>query len=299
MGLRLIGVPTSAGAYGVGQEQAPRALRDCGLVDSIEVDLVDHGDLPVTPFRPDPSHRRSQNVDTVAEVATAVRDVVAAAVADGDTPLVIGGDCTITLGVVAAITAARPDASLAYFDGDVDMSTPETTQSGILDAMGVAHLLDLGGADARLAALGVRRPLIRGDRMALIGFEADDLSREHEDTLKRHGVGLFPASELRRDLAMTLERIDRLLGPAPRIVHFDVDAIDSIECPLAEYPHFNAGVGMDTASQVLSSLCDTPHLVAMVVTEVNPRRDPDGIYLPELTAMIAEALNRAATPRLP
>ena len=33
--LGLIGVPTSAGAFAPGQEQAPRALRDAGLVESL------------------------------------------------------------------------------------------------------------------------------------------------------------------------------------------------------------------------------------------------------------------------
>jgi arginase len=78
-------------------------------------------------------------------------------------------------------------------------------------------------------------------------------------------------------------------------VHFDDDAIDSIECPLAEYPHFNSGVSMDTASRVLSRVCSTPELAALVVTEVNPRRDPDRVYMPQLIAMIAKALDQTGT----
>ena len=292
MRLRLIGVPTSAGAYGVGQENAPRVLRECGLVDSIEADMVDFGDLPITPFRPDEQNRRSQNIETVVEVAGAVRDVVGEALADGDVPLVIGGDCTITLGVVAAVTAVMPDAVLAYFDGDVDMSTPETTESGVLDAMGIAHLLNIDGADPRLAGLGADAPLIGGDRLALIGFEVDDLSEEHASILEEHGVRRFPASELREDLSAALARIDRFLGANPRIVHFDVDAIDSIELPLAEYPHFNAGVSVETASRVLTHLCNTPQLAALIVTEANPRRDPDGVYMPRLSQLISMTLNQ-------
>jgi arginase family enzyme len=33
--LALIGAPTSAGAFAPGQEQAPRALRDAGLLDAL------------------------------------------------------------------------------------------------------------------------------------------------------------------------------------------------------------------------------------------------------------------------
>lgn len=269
-------------------------LRNHGLIDLLEIDVIDSGDAPVRQFRPDAGHRRSQNIETVAEVAAEVRDAVAQALVDGDVPVVIGGDCTITLGVVAGITAIVPDATLAYFDGDVDMSTPETTRSGILDAMGVAHLLNVPGADARLADLGPRIPMIDGERLALIGFEAEDVTPEDAELLEQCGVGRFPASDLRADLANTLIRIEEFLGDSPRIVHFDVDAVDSTEMPLAEYPHFNSGVGVEAAQRILGHLCATPRLAGLVVTEANPRRDPDQIYVPLLARMVAGALNRYA-----
>lgn len=294
MRLRLIGVPTSAGAYGVGLEHAPQALRDCGLVDSIQVEVVDAGDLPNTPFRPDSANRLSQNIESVVAVARNVSEIVGEALDDGDVPLVIGGDCTITLGVVAAVMEVLPDATLAYFDGDVDMATPETTASGVLDGMGVAHLLNVEGVDTRLAELGSDTPLIRGESLALIGFEASDLSEDHETLLEERGVGLFPASRLRDNLSATLDQIDEFLGPRPRIVHFDVDAVDSIELPLAEFPHFNTGVSVETAAKILERLCATPEFAALVVTEANPRRDPNHHYIPVLARLIANALNPRA-----
>jgi arginase len=294
MRLRLIGVPTSAAAYGVGQELAPQALRDCGLVGLIDIELVDGGDLTKTPFQPDPDNPRAQNIESVVAIAREVSDVVGTALEDGDVPLVIGGDCTITLGVVAAVVAAMPDATLAYFDGDVDMSTPETTRSGVLDAMGVAHLLNVEGVDPRLAGLRSDKPLIRGEKLALIGYEAGDVPEEHGRLLKDRGVGLFPASRLRTDLSATLDSIDAFLEAGPRIVHFDVDAVDSIELPLAEFPHFNAGVSVETTGEVLKRLCKTPQLAALVVTEANPRRDPNSNYMPVLARLIADSLNTHA-----
>jgi arginase len=45
--LGVIGVPSSAGAYAPGQEKAPQALRDAGLLAGLRaagVEVVDHGD---------------------------------------------------------------------------------------------------------------------------------------------------------------------------------------------------------------------------------------------------------------
>jgi arginase len=135
----LIGVPSSAGTHGVGLEKAPLQLRRAGLVDRLldaGLDVVDDGDLPLALYRPRSPDRTQQNLDQVVAVAGRVADRVAHTVATGRIPLVLGGDCTITLGVVAGLLRHHPGLGVLYFDGDVDLSTPATTQSGILDAMG-------------------------------------------------------------------------------------------------------------------------------------------------------------------
>ena len=78
-------------------------------------------------------------------------------------PLVVGGDCTITLGVVAGFARHGADVGLLYFDGDADLSTPASTGSGVLDSMVVAHLLCEGAPE--LTGLGPRVPLLAADRL--------------------------------------------------------------------------------------------------------------------------------------
>ena len=109
-GWTMIGVPSSAGAHHAGQELAPAALRKAGLLDRLEaagVTVTDSGDLPTTEFQVDHEHRTARNLAAVVRVATEVADAVAAVVGAGGRPLVVGGDCTITLGVVAGLRRAR------------------------------------------------------------------------------------------------------------------------------------------------------------------------------------------------
>ncbi|HLQ54054.1 MAG TPA: arginase family protein, partial [Streptosporangiaceae bacterium] len=100
----IIGVPSSAGAHHAGQERAPAALRQAGLPDRLRAaGLVvdDAGDLPGAVFAVDHDHAGARNLPAVARVARETADAVAAAAGAGRLPLVIGGDCTITLGVIA------------------------------------------------------------------------------------------------------------------------------------------------------------------------------------------------------
>ena len=62
-----------------------------------------------------------------------------------------------------------PDAALVYVDGDADLATPQTTSSGVLDAMGIAHLLRL--ADTPLAQLDGRQPMLSPGRTVLAGYD--------------------------------------------------------------------------------------------------------------------------------
>src|SRR5918992_419941 len=100
--LTVIGAPTSAGAYAPGQEKAPEAFRRHGLIPALERagwQIRDIGDIPYFRWRPDPGNPKSMNLGAVRDVATAVSRHVARAIADRDAVLVLGGDCTIALGV--------------------------------------------------------------------------------------------------------------------------------------------------------------------------------------------------------
>jgi arginase len=111
----MIGVPSSAGAHHAGQERAPAALRAAGLIGRLRaagLPVADAGDLPVVAFEADHDHPGARNLAAVAGVARRVADAVAAVVASGRLPLVVGGDCTITLGVIAGFRRVHPDVGL-------------------------------------------------------------------------------------------------------------------------------------------------------------------------------------------
>ena len=146
--LVLIGAPTSAGSYAPGQEAAPRVLRELGLVDALRAagrEVVDAGDGPLQVWRPDretssgaePGRgRRRRCVRSQTRATKALQ-------ADADL-LVIGGNCTVALGVMSAL-ADEPPAGLLYIDRHFDLNTPHSTTDGALDWMGMAHALDLPG----------------------------------------------------------------------------------------------------------------------------------------------------------
>lgn len=297
----VVGVPTSAGTHHAGQERAPAALRAHGFVTRLRelgVDTCDDGDVSGEVFWADLEHPAARNLAAVVRVARRVADTVAACVAEGRVPIVLGGDCTITLGAMAGVQRNHPGAGLLYVDGDADLST-SVRGSGVLDATGVAQLLGL--ADTELAGLGPATPMLAPERLVLVGYDATDAETFYPGVLADHpGLVHFTDAELReapedvaaRAIAAVTAHSDAV------VLHFDVDAVDSGDLPLANFPHNGTGVPLATAARALARLAAVPGLAAFVLTEVNPGHDPSGAqlcrYVDAVTSALAEALARAA-----
>ncbi|MGO9783691.1 MAG: arginase family protein [Streptosporangiaceae bacterium] len=297
--IAVIGAATSAGSHHAGQERAPAALRAAGFVTRLAdagLDVTDAGDVVTAAFTPDEPAATARSLATVVQVAGTVADAVAQALAGGRLPVVLGGDCTITLGVLAGVQRHAPDAGLLYFDGDADLATPATTSSGVLDAMGAAHLLGL--ADSPLARLGPRFPMLPSSRLIQFGYDETDPDSNPAGALQAAG-GLvrFTGPQVRADPAGCAARaVAALAGAADGVVvHFDVDAVDSADLPLANFPHYGLGVPLAAAAEVLPVFYRMPGLLAAVFTEVNPSYEPSGAALARYVDATAGALTAALT----
>jgi arginase len=292
--ISVLGVPTSAGSHNPGQEKAPAAWRAAGLIEALRaagLDVEDRGDLPVEPFRPVSPVDGLRDADRVAGIARQVAVSVASIREAGRLPLVLGGDCTITLGVLAG---SGSGGGLVYFDGDADLHTPAVagsaqTGSAVADTMGMTHML--GGGSPRLARLGSRYPLLGPGQVVLFGFDPAELDTfQWTEVASRHlyaapapAVRADPAGEARRALRYLDRRCDSYL------VHFDVDVLHTGAFPLANFPHF-AGLGLDEASTCLDEFTSGEKFGGLVITEVNPGNDPSGELLGALVKTVAGAL---------
>jgi arginase len=268
------------------------AVRAAGIVERLRdlgVEVEDHGDLPAYPFAADPANPSKQNVTRVIEVVGRVAEAVGELLDAGGTPLVIGGDCTITLGVVAAYVRRMPGVGIMYFDGDIDVATPETTTSGILDTMGMSHLLGRGVPE--LAWVGDRVPLLAADHIVAFGYDEREPTAEQRAWLSSQGVDCRPANGMTDAAEEALAAWTRLATRSESVLlHFDVDVIDSTDLPLADFPHFNEGLRFDAAMAALRTFCSQPAFAGLVITEINPLRDPDGKLLARFIEPLTEAL---------
>jgi arginase len=276
----VIGVPTSAGAFAPGQEQAPQALREAGLVEALRsgLEVRDHGDREIWRWRPDRENRRAQNLATVVEIVQDTTRRVSDSIAEGEVTLVLGGDCTVGIGTVAAHVSTGERVGLVYFDAHADLNVPESVHEGALDWMGMAHMLGEQGAVSELVNAGVRAPLLDADQVLLFGWDPEQSTAFEREVIERRGISVLAVDEVAaepdaaaaRARELMESRCDRLL------VHYDVDVIDFTDTPLSENWGRNQGLAYETAMRALDVLLESPRLAALTVTELNPDHAEQG-----------------------
>jgi arginase len=295
--LSLLGVPSSAGSYAAGQDQAPAALRDAGLIEALNdagLPVRDHGDLPEQIWRPDRQRPFAQNVDQVTACLQELADRLAPLFAEGDTVLVLGGNCTIALAIMAGLrglNAGQP--GLLYVDRHFDLNTPESTTDGALDWMGLAHALALPGTVGALTEAFGPRPLLQPGQVAWLGVDADWATAWEREQADRLRLQVSTSAMLAGDPRGSAMTALGVLPSGPLAVHIDVDVLDFTDAPLAENTDGrNTGPTLDQLARALPPAASDPRLRALSIGELNPTRsagDPDAIprFIRMLTATLS------------
>ena len=267
-------------------------LRELGLVEALRAagrEVIDAGDGPLQVWRPDRENPRAMNLTAVVEAVQAVAAAVTQAIeADADV-LVIGGNCTVALGVMAAFTG---EAGLLYLDRHFDLNTPHSTTDGALDWMGMAHALDLPGATPELANASGRRPLLTPAQVWFAGVDpsaATDFEREQAAQLDLRWCS---SEDLIRAPEVVVADALEYLPAGPLGVHVDVDVLDFTDAPLSENTDGrNTGPSLTVLTHVLEIACHDPRFRALSIGELNPARaagDPDTLH--RFIATLATAL---------
>jgi arginase len=152
----------------------------------------------------------------------ALYERVARAVADeraaGRVPVVLSGDCTTSLGVVAGLQRAGVDPALVWFDAHGDVQSPETSTSGYLGGMPIRQLV--GGADRTTPDALALRPVAEADVVLVDGRDLDPPEAE-----------FLAGSAIRQVAADAVPVPDR-----PCYLHVDVDVADPAELPGLLFP---------------------------------------------------------------
>ncbi|TXI44350.1 MAG: arginase [Lysobacter sp.] len=289
----LIGAPTDIGAGHRGARMGPDALRIAGLGEALiarGVDVIDRGDLrgPANPWLPPIDGYR--HLDQVVAWNKALMEAVAAELAQGRMPIVLGGDHCLGIGSITAVAdhCRRTGKRLRvlWLDAHADFNTSQVTPSGNVHGMPVACLCGLG-PDA-LVKLGGSAPAMRPEDIRQIGIRSVD--PDEKRLVKDYGLDIYDMRYIdevgmKRAMEEALEDLD---DDTHLHVSFDVDFLDPGIAP-GVGTTIPGGPNYREAQLVMEMIADTGRMASLDIVELNPALD-NGNGTAELAVDLVESL---------
>ena len=299
--VRLIGFPMDLGAARRGVDMGPSAIRIAGAAERLcdlghIVDESRNIDIPLREEIPasDPD-TFARFVEAITAACSQLAVETAQAVRAGSIPVTLGGDHSLAMGSVAGVATALAErgerVGLVWLDAHSDIHTPETSASGNVHGMPVAHLL--GHGDRRLASIGSVVPALRPQNVVLVGLRDVDLpEREH---IRDWGITAFTMRDIdERGIAAVMRDALEIAGRGTAGVHvsLDMDWLDPIEAP-GVGTAVRGGATYREAHTAMEIVADRDeHLFALDVVEVNPVLDRHNRTAELAVALIASALGQ-------
>jgi arginase len=297
--IQIIGVPLDLGASRRGTDMGPSALRIAGLGGALRelgytVDIEEDIAAPAaeTSSPEDQKARfKPQILQVCTELATRVKDFLKV----GDFPLVIGGDHSIAMGTMAGVSSfyrdRNEDVGLIWFDAHGDMNIPDSSPSGNIHGMPLAHLLGQGDED--LKNIEGFSPKVRAENVALIGIR--DIDGGERQIIRDSGIHAYSMREIdERGMSTVIREALEFVNDGTSGFHlsFDVDGCDPSVIP-GSGTLVPGGVNYREAHLMMEYCADDGRMVCLEVVELNPFLDHNNVSAERTLELILSAMGKS------
>ncbi|HCW7444797.1 TPA: arginase [Staphylococcus aureus] len=272
----IIGAPSTFGQRKLGVDLGPTAIRYAGLISrlkQLDLDVYDKGDIKVPVVNIEKFHSEQKglrNYDEIIDVNQKLNKEVSASIENNRFPLVLGGDHSIAVGSVSAISKHYNNLGVIWYDAHGDLNIPEESPSGNIHGMPLRILTGEGPKEL----LELNSNVIKPENIVLIGMR--DLDKGERQFIKDHNIKTFTMSDIDKlGIKEVIENtIEYLKSRNVDGVHLslDVDALDPLETP-GTGTRVLGGLSYRESHFALELLHQS-HLISSIdLVEVNPLID--------------------------
>ena len=275
--IRILGVPLDLGQSRRGVDMGPSAVRVAGLQVRLEAlghQVQDGGNIAVEIAETQSmGEHDAKYLHAITETCTREAEQVIAALAAGETPLVLGGDHSIAVGTVSGVAEfyrrKEQKIGLIWMDAHADINTPQTSPSGNVHGMPVAALTGLGPDE--LKDIFGWSPKVAPENVVLVGLR--DIDATEKANIRRAGITeVYTMRDIdERGLRTVMEEAVRAAGRGTAGYHIslDMDWIDPEDAPGVGTP-VRGGATYREAHLAMEIIADDGRMLSFELVEVNP-----------------------------
>lgn len=270
--IEIIGLPIDLGQSQRGVDLGPGALRHAGLAMHLEQlgkTVVDRGNIRVPVRESIPGQKDLHYLPAIIAACSDLYSVGKDIVAAGHCPIFLGGDHSLAIGSVAAMTE-EAGVGLLWIDAHSDFHTPQSSRSRNVHGMALAALL--GHGPRELVDLGRPGAKLEPVDVVILGLRETDPGEKKR--LLQSGVAVYTMRDL-DEKGMSLvarEALQRLEHRERLHVSFDLDAIDPMYAP-GVGTAVGGGISSREGHLLMEIIADSGRLAGLDIVEINPILD--------------------------
>ena len=245
------------------------------------------------------NHLRSSNRDTDANClnVSAIRtfsndlsNIIKPVIDRKQFAFVLGGDCSILLGVMPGLKA-KGNYGLLFIDAHADFYAPGQSTTGEVADMDLAIVT--GRGPDLLTNMDHLRPYVLDKNVVHIAQRDEQQAAEYgSDDIRDTAITYFGLNDIRTGGIKPV--IEKILHHVDSLdvngfwIHFDTDALDDGINPAVDY-RLPGGLKFDEASLLINKLLTTDRIAGISVTIYNANLDPDSHVAKGITDCLATA----------
>jgi arginase len=272
MKISIIGVPFNGDGTAPDLENPAQSFRDGGLITLLKNkghQVIDIGDLniPSCTNRKDAS-TKIFNFDAWRDVSLKLSKTLVDVLDKDNFLIVLGGDCSILMGIFDACKVRNYPMNLFFLDGHADFHDINTSSTGEPADMELAALT--GYLSKEIVYLTGRGPLLNEENVVVYGIKEYDLiETSNIEVIDRKLI-------LDNGIKSTFYRsLNSLQNPNfPIWLHFDVDVLDKRIMPAIYYP-VEGGFSYNEILEFLTLIMKTNKLSGISIACYHPKIDDD------------------------
>lgn len=268
MSIKLILAETDDGVLVNGANLGPQKIvfPDFQVEKKVIVPKIEHR-------KEENKNNKEKNLKWVNEFNQRLYHEVQKAKQEGDFPIIIGGDHSISIASSLASISQEEKLGLLWIDAHGDFNTFDTTITGNIHGLPFATITGQNGNRLTLFHQG---NYYNPKNCVLIG--ARDLDPLEKENLKHAGITIITTNEIKENnISKIMEQAFQIALSSQDKVHisYDFDVIDPTICMGVSVPAKD-GINLEAAKEILNEILKRKENIASFdLVELNPTKDSD------------------------
>lgn len=285
--IQIISAPSILGLQSNGVELLPEKFLENGIAEKTGTPY------PVQ-FVPTLNEQRSNERDPVThclnpvmvhEFSITLGKVVADTVKQDRFALVLGGDCSILIGIMQGLRSTG-NYGLVFIDAHADFYEPEKSQTGEVADMDLAIVT--GRGPEILTNIGHMKPYVTDDKVIHIGQrDWEETKKFGSQDIRDTAIKCISLKEINNNSAEEIVKHISRISAEGFWIHFDTDVLNDEINAAVDY-RIPGGLSFEQTEGILLHLLNTGRIAGMSVTIYNASLDSSG----KVGKAITESLGR-------